>query len=55
MVAEAKTYLPHWATEHLPASTDGLQAAAAKAIQDHAWELQRIGGGPWRITSRQGI
>jgi predicted PurR-regulated permease PerM len=49
VVAEAKTYLPHWATEHLPASTDGLQAAAAKAIQDHAWELQRIGQEVGRI------
>jgi predicted PurR-regulated permease PerM len=43
VVAEAKSYLPQWAARHLPHSTDDLQAAAAKMLQDHAWELQRIG------------
>ncbi len=43
VVASARSYLPLWATERLPESTDGLQAAAAKVLQDHAWEIQRIG------------
>ncbi|BBE73447.1 AI-2E family transporter [Oharaeibacter diazotrophicus] len=43
VVESARTYLPPWASEHLPDSADDLQAVAAKVLQDHAWEFQRIG------------
>ncbi len=43
VVEQARSYMPPWVGEHLPESTDDLQAAAARVLQDHAWEFQRIG------------
>ena len=44
VIDTARTHLPIWASEYLPANIDEFETAASRWLRDNAWRLQTIGG-----------
>ncbi len=44
VIDTARTHLPAWASEYLPANIEEFQDAASRWLRDNAWRLRYIGG-----------